>query len=125
MTPTIFLVILCLGVASAAIVPEAQLDAELQEQKDKEVLIKAVWSKFMKTNKLHSSENDQETEGSNIEMSASGQLRRKTNHSQLLMTLNLRITQRVAMGFLYQISHSNMDSSMKLGNERNSHCAIV
>ncbi|EDL41308.1 trophoblast-specific protein alpha precursor [Mus musculus] len=74
MTPTIFLVILCLGVASAAIVPEAQLDAELQEQKDKEVLIKAVWSKFMKTNKLHSSENDQETEGSNIEMSASGQL---------------------------------------------------
>jgi|UniRef100_A0A286YCU7 hypothetical protein len=33
MTPTIFLVILCLGVASAAIVPEAQLDAELQEQK--------------------------------------------------------------------------------------------
>ncbi|MBO8891544.1 hypothetical protein INP05_13440, partial [Staphylococcus aureus] len=29
---------------------------------------------FMKTNKLHSSENDQETEGSNIEMNASGQL---------------------------------------------------
>ncbi|XP_021035513.1 trophoblast-specific protein alpha [Mus caroli] len=74
MTPTIFLVILCLGVASAAIVPDAQLDVEFQEQKDKEVLIKAVWGKFMKTNKLHNSENDQEMEGSNIEMSASGQL---------------------------------------------------
>ncbi|XP_021071681.1 trophoblast-specific protein alpha-like [Mus pahari] len=74
MTPTVFLVILCLGVASAAIDPDARLDAELQEQKDKEVLIKAVWDEFMKTNKLHNSENDQEMESSNIEMSAFGQL---------------------------------------------------
>ena len=33
MTPTIFLVILCLGVASAAIIPEPTLDTEVQEQK--------------------------------------------------------------------------------------------
>lgn len=33
MTPTVFLAILCLGVASAAILPDTTLYAELQEQK--------------------------------------------------------------------------------------------
>ena len=33
MTPRVFLVILCLGVASAAVIPNPSLDAELQEQK--------------------------------------------------------------------------------------------
>ncbi|XP_021071044.1 trophoblast-specific protein alpha-like [Mus pahari] len=65
MTPTVFLVILCLGVASAAIVPDAWLVAELQEQKDKEGLKKAMWNEFIM--KVHSSKNDQEKDGIDIE----------------------------------------------------------
>ncbi|XP_031215040.1 trophoblast-specific protein alpha-like [Mastomys coucha] len=74
MAPTVFLVILCLGVASAAIVPDASLDAELQEEKDKEGLKKALWKEFMKTFKLDNSKHDQETDGFHIEMIASGEL---------------------------------------------------
>ncbi|XP_031215166.1 trophoblast-specific protein alpha-like [Mastomys coucha] len=74
MAPTVFLVILCLGVASAAIDPDASLDAELQEQKNIEELKKALWKEFMKTIKLDNSKDDQETDGFNIEMSASGEL---------------------------------------------------
>ncbi|XP_052013160.1 trophoblast-specific protein alpha-like [Apodemus sylvaticus] len=71
MTPRVFLVILCLGVASAAVIPNPSLDAELQEQKDKEELKRIVWDEFIV--KLHNSENDQDNDY-DIEMSASGQM---------------------------------------------------
>ncbi|NP_080705.1 trophoblast specific protein beta precursor [Mus musculus] len=66
MTPTVFLVILCLGVASAAIIPEPTLDTEVQEQKDKEGLKKATWNEFVM--KLNNSKNDQEKDGIDIEL---------------------------------------------------------
>ncbi|EDL93856.1 trophoblast specific protein alpha [Rattus norvegicus] len=74
MTPTVFLVILCLGVASAAILPDTTLYAELQEQKGKEGFRKAVWDEFMKTVKLYNSKSDQEEEELDIEMSALSEL---------------------------------------------------
>ncbi|XP_028627813.1 trophoblast-specific protein alpha-like [Grammomys surdaster] len=74
MTPTVFLVILCLGVASAAIVPDPGSDAELREQKDKEGPKTVSWDEFIKTIKLHNSKNDKDMDGFNIEMSAFGQL---------------------------------------------------
>ncbi|XP_031213966.1 trophoblast-specific protein alpha-like [Mastomys coucha] len=68
MTPTIFLVILCLGVASAAIVPDASLDVELKEQKDKDDLKKLTWDEFIV--KLNNSKIDQEKGNFKIEISA-------------------------------------------------------
>ncbi|GAB1298283.1 Trophoblast-specific protein beta [Apodemus speciosus] len=71
MTPRVFLVILYLGVASAAVIPNPSLDAQLQEQKDKEELKRVEWDEFIV--KLHNSENDKDGD-CDIEMSASGQL---------------------------------------------------
>ncbi|XP_037061557.1 trophoblast-specific protein alpha-like [Peromyscus leucopus] len=77
MTPTVFLVILCLGVASAAESPDPTLDAEEQEPKikneklDEEGFRRGMWEEFMKKVELYNKENGQEDKDDfNIEMNA-------------------------------------------------------
>ncbi|XP_076429641.1 trophoblast-specific protein alpha-like [Peromyscus maniculatus bairdii] len=77
MTPTVFLVILCLGVASAAESPNPTLDAEEQEPKikneklDEEGFRRGMWEEFMKKVELYNKENGQEDKDDfNIEMNA-------------------------------------------------------
>ncbi|XP_034366089.1 trophoblast-specific protein alpha-like [Arvicanthis niloticus] len=74
MTPTVFLVILCLGVASAAIVSDPSSDAELQEQKDKKEPKTVSWDELIKAITQRNGENDEDVDGLNIEMSAFGEL---------------------------------------------------
>ncbi|XP_059118318.1 trophoblast-specific protein alpha-like [Peromyscus eremicus] len=75
MTPTVFLVILCLGVASATESPDPTLDAEEQEPKikneklDEEGFRRGMWEEFMKKVELYNKENGQEDKDDfNIEM---------------------------------------------------------
>ncbi|XP_055457048.1 cathepsin M-like [Psammomys obesus] len=67
-----FLVILCLGVASAALSPDPTMDDELQKQKIKHR--RAMWDEFMKKSELHNRENGQEKNGFNVDMKAFGDL---------------------------------------------------
>ncbi|XP_036043009.1 trophoblast-specific protein alpha-like [Onychomys torridus] len=73
MTPAIFLVILCLGVASAAESPDPTLDSEEQELKiENEKLVgfrRGIWKEFMKKVELYNKEHGQEDKDDlNIEM---------------------------------------------------------
>nr|XP_021482775.1 trophoblast-specific protein alpha-like [Meriones unguiculatus] len=69
MTHAVFLVILCLGVASTALSPDPTMDAELQKQKNEEHR-RAMWDEFMKKVELHNRENGQEKNGFNVDMNA-------------------------------------------------------
>ncbi|XP_055485246.1 trophoblast-specific protein alpha-like [Psammomys obesus] len=78
MTRAVFLVILCLGVASTALSPDPTMDAELKKQKisDKkadrlnEEHRRAMWDEFMKKIELHNRENGQEKNGFKVDMNA-------------------------------------------------------
>ncbi|KAL6087313.1 hypothetical protein STEG23_029953 [Scotinomys teguina] len=75
MTPAVFLVILCLGVASAAESPDPTLDAEGQELKiknekqDEEGFQRRMWEEFIRKIELYNKENGQEDkEDANLEV---------------------------------------------------------
>ncbi|XP_057643581.1 cathepsin Q-like [Chionomys nivalis] len=83
MTPTIFLVILCLGVRSHVSALDPSLDAEWEEWKmlyeksyslEEEALRRTVWEKNMKMIKLHNVENGLGKNGYTMKMNAFGDM---------------------------------------------------
>ncbi|KAL1784234.1 cathepsin J [Sigmodon hispidus] len=75
MTPAVFLLILCLGVASATESTDPILDAEEQEPEIKnekldEEIRRGMWEDFMKKFESYNKENSQEKEDVKIEMNA-------------------------------------------------------